>query len=267
MGDLGNLLREAREKKSLSLEQAEADTRIRYKFLVALENEDYAALPAPAYVKGFLKTYAAYLGLDPQQVLALYHAVTGSTESAQLPSIPLVEVPMESRRSLWPVIAGLAVVAGILLLAAAVVRTPWRSWLGLTPATAQPTATATATVAPTPQPHPTLTFTPTPLPSPTAPAEPTATPAPATVVRVQFVVTGRSWVQIVADDAVAYAGLLEDETRQWEATRKIVARIGNAGAVDITVNGQHIGVLGRPGEVVVGEWLAEGAQPTPTATP
>ncbi len=261
MGDLGNLLRETRERKSLSLEQAEVDTRIRYKFLVALENEDYAALPAPAYVKGFLKTYAAYLGLDPQQVLALYNAVAGPAGNTPLPTVPLVEVPMEGRRSLWPIITGLAIVAGILLLAAAIVRTPWRAWVGLTPATPQPTATATPTVAPTPQP----TLTPT--PSPTAPAEPTATPAPALGVRVQFVVTGRSWVQIVADDAVVYAGLLEDETREWEAGRKIVARIGNAGAVDVTVNGQHIGLLGQPGEVVVGEWSAEGVQPTPTAGP
>ncbi len=260
MGDLGNLLRDAREKKSLSLEQVEADTRIRYKFLVALEDEDYGALPAPAYVRGFLKTYAAYLGLDPQQVLALYDASRGASGNAQLPSLPLVEVPMEGRRSLWPIVMGLAVVAGILLLAAAVVRTPWRSWLGLVPATPTATPTAEPTATPTPRPTPTLT----PLPSPT---EPTATPAPGVGVRVQFVVTGRSWVQIVADDAVAYAGLLENETREWEAARKIVARIGNAGAVDVTVNGQHLGFLGGANQVVVGEWLAEGVSPTPTATP
>jgi len=261
MGDLGNLLRDAREKKSLSLEQVEADTRIRYKFLVALENEDYDALPAPAYVRGFLKTYAAYLGLDPQQVLALYNAVGGASERAQLPSVPLVEVPMEGRRSLWPVIMGLAIVAGILLLAAAIVRTPWRSWLGLAPPAPQPTATATPTVAPTRQP----TLTPT--PSPTAPAEPTATPAPVAGVRVRFVVTGRSWVQIVADNVEIYTGLLEDEVREWEATRTILARIGNAGAVDVTVNGQHIGFLGQAGEIVVSEWSAEGVAPTPTAGP
>lgn len=259
MGDLGNLLRDAREKKSLSLEQVEADTRIRYKFLVALEDEDYDALPAPAYVRGFLKTYATYLGLDPQQVLALYNASGGASENAQLPSLPLVEVPMEGRRSLWPIIMVLAIVAGILLVAAAIVRTPWRSWLGLVPATPQPTATATPTVLPTRQPPPTLT--PTPSPSPTA------TPAPVAGVRVQFVVTGRSWVQIVADGAVVYAGLLEDETREWEATRTIVARIGNAGAVDVTVNGQHMGFLGQAGEVVVSEWFAEGVAPTPTAGP
>lgn len=262
MGDLGNLLRSAREKKSLSLEQVEADTRIRYKFLLALEEEDYQALPAPAYVRGFLKTYAAYLGLDPQQVLALYDATGGASGRAQLPSLPLVEVPMEGRRSLWPVIMGLAIVAGVLLLAVAIVRTPWRSWLGMAPAAPQPTATATPTVTPTPQPPPTLT--PTPLPTP---VEPTATPVPAAGVRVQFVVTGRSWVQIVADGTVVYAGLVENETREWEATQTIVARIGNAGAVDVTVNGQHIGFLGQAGEVVVSEWSAEGVVPTPTPGP
>lgn len=265
MGDLGDLLRNAREKKSLSLERVEADTRIRYKFLLALENEDYGALPAPAYVRGFLKTYAAYLGLDPQQVLALYDVAGGASGNAQLPSVPLVEVPMEGRRSLWPVILGLAILAAVLLLAVAWVRTPWRSWLGLIPATPTATATPTPTATPTALPQPTPT--PTPTPSPTAPSQPTATVAPAAGVRVQFVVTGRSWVQIVADEAVVYAGLLEDETREWEAAQKIVARIGNAGAVDVTVNGQHLGFLGGANQVIVSEWLAEGISPTPTAAP
>lgn len=263
MGDLGNLLRETREQKGLSLEQAETDTRIRHKFLLALENEDYAALPGPAYVKGFLKTYAAYLGLDPQQVLSLFAVGLGPAESAATAAVPLVDVPMEGARNLWPAIFGLAFVAAVLLLALAFVRLPWRSWLGLQTPTPTPTATATATLttAPTVTFTPTAepTFTPTPQPSATTAVVPTITPQPSAEeqVQVQLVVTGRSWVQIVADGEVVYAGLLEDETREWIASESIVARIGNAGAVAATVNGQSLGVLGAEGEVIVQEWKAE----------
>jgi len=65
-------LREARERQGLSLEGAAAYTRIRKSYLLALEEEDYARLPHPTYVKGFLKAYAAYLGLDNREVLDLY---------------------------------------------------------------------------------------------------------------------------------------------------------------------------------------------------
>jgi len=262
MGDLGGLLREAREKKGISLEQAETDTRIRHKFLAALETEDYAALPAPAYVRGFLKAYAAYLGLDPQQVLSLFTVVSGTDEPEGIPAVPLVNVSMEGARNLGPVIIGLAVVAGLLLVAVFFVRLPWRTWFGLQ--TPVPTATATtAPIATRPAPTPTRT----PQPTATTAAAPTATPQPTGEVRVQFVVTGRSWVQIVADGQVAYAGLLENETREWTGKQSIVARVGNAGAVQATVNGQSVGVLGGAGEVVVQEWAAEGATPSPTGTP
>ena len=72
MGDLGQLLREAREQKGVSLEEVEEATRIRQKFLQALEEEDYGALPAETYVKGFLRTYATYLELDPEELMAIY---------------------------------------------------------------------------------------------------------------------------------------------------------------------------------------------------
>ncbi len=256
MDDLGNLLRETREKQGLSLEQVEADTRIRHRFLAALESGDYAALPGQVYVKGFLKTYAAYLGLDAEQVVGLYAATVGAEEAEPLPSVPLVEVDMEGPRDLRPIIRALAVVAVLAVLVAGYVRAPWRVWLGLQPApVASPTATsvpaATATPSPTKTPRPTATRT----------AVVTATPTAAAEVRVQFLVTGRSWVQVLVDGQVAYSGLLENEAHEWVGNERIVARIGNAGAVDVTVNGQHLGTLGNEGDVVVQEWLAEG--PTP----
>lgn len=255
MGDLGDLLRETREQRDLSLEQVEADTRIRHKFLVALESEDYEALPGQVYVRGFLRTYAAYLGLDAERVSGLYAATLGAREAEPLPSVPLVEVDMEGPRDLRPIVRVLAVVAVLVVLVAAYVRAPWRVWLGLQPS---PVASATATAT---QPAATVepSSTPTPQPTATPTAAPTATPSPSAEVRVQFLVTGRSWVQVLVDGQVAYAGLLENEAHEWVGSDRIVARIGNAGAVDITVNGQHLGTLGSEGDVIVQEWVAESA--------
>lgn len=76
-GKLGDLLRGAREGKGLSLAKAEQGTRIRQRYLQALEEGDYAALPEPVYVKGFLRNYAAFLGLNAEEILDQYYGERG----------------------------------------------------------------------------------------------------------------------------------------------------------------------------------------------
>ena len=66
MFEIGNSLREARVRRGTDFAQAELATKIRGKYLRALEDEQFALLPAQTYVKGFLRTYAEYLGLDGQ---------------------------------------------------------------------------------------------------------------------------------------------------------------------------------------------------------
>lgn len=77
MAKLGETLRAQREKKSITLDQAAADTRIREKFLKALEDDDYEALPGTVYTKGFLRNYAEYLDLPQEQLIVLYQQERG----------------------------------------------------------------------------------------------------------------------------------------------------------------------------------------------
>ncbi len=72
MDELGHILREARETKGLTLEEAQEKTRINSKYLDALENSEYDKLPTPVHVRGFLRNYARFLGLDPQPLLERY---------------------------------------------------------------------------------------------------------------------------------------------------------------------------------------------------
>lgn len=86
MKTVGGILREARASKKLSLEQAETSTKIRAKFLEAIEQDDYSALPSISYAKGFVKNYAEYLGLDSHTVLAFFRRQT--TEASRLSLLP-----------------------------------------------------------------------------------------------------------------------------------------------------------------------------------
>ncbi|PFG73981.1 helix-turn-helix domain-containing protein [Tepidiforma thermophila] len=69
MANIGHTLREARERRGLTIEQVAQETRISPRFLEALEAEEFDALPAPVYVRGFLRSYANFLRIDPQPLL------------------------------------------------------------------------------------------------------------------------------------------------------------------------------------------------------
>ena len=64
MFEIGNSLREARERQGLGYPEIELATKIRAKYIRALEEEDFTAIPGDAYIRGFLRSYADYLGLD-----------------------------------------------------------------------------------------------------------------------------------------------------------------------------------------------------------
>ncbi len=68
---IGAMLTEAREARGITLEQAERETRIARRYLVALEQEDFAVFPAEVYARGFLRSYAGYLRLNAEELLAL----------------------------------------------------------------------------------------------------------------------------------------------------------------------------------------------------
>jgi cytoskeleton protein RodZ len=78
--EIGNSLREARLRQGLEIPRIEADTKIRGKYLRALEEEQFEVLPGDTYVKGFLKTYADYLGLDGQLYLDEFNSRFAAAE-------------------------------------------------------------------------------------------------------------------------------------------------------------------------------------------
>ncbi len=70
MARIGESLTNARLRRGLSIEQVAGDTRIAARFIEALESEDFGALPAPVYVRGFLRSYASFLRIDPASLLS-----------------------------------------------------------------------------------------------------------------------------------------------------------------------------------------------------
>jgi cytoskeletal protein RodZ len=112
---LGEVLRAAREAKGVDLARVERDTKIRERYLVALETADYRELPGSVYTKGFLRNYGTYLGLDPEYLIDLYRLETSvATERPRMPAPPR---PITTRGSRAFVITPGLVFAAILTVA------------------------------------------------------------------------------------------------------------------------------------------------------
>ena len=306
MAGVGQLLREARETKGLTLVEVEQETRIRLNYLEALEAEEYDRLPGDVYVRGFLRNYARFLALEPEEVLAHYLGTEESLAASQKTENKLrmdvaMDVPLEPGRRrviLWTLMA--IIVAAVLIGGGywgyrfyiqsgrldiqlpAFVRisatetatlTATATRIAPTPTKTERVPTVTATflkateiaqlpdATDTPTSLPSATHTPTQTPAPTATPTVTATPTAKVYrgVEIAIVIRERSWLQVTVDGVRVHEGVLEaGETRKWEGSRSIVLRAGNGGGVVVKLNGELLGPLGEPGEVVDVEWVKSG---------
>lgn len=117
---IGATLREARNRRKADLTTVEAAIKIRVRYLQAMENEEWDALPGGAYTRGFIRTYASYLGLDGDRLADDYRRSAGPTVGDRVPK-RVEPVPTAMRGGRPRVSSRLVIVAVCLLLAAVVV--------------------------------------------------------------------------------------------------------------------------------------------------
>ncbi len=112
MKELGELIRGARVQREITLEQAAADTRIQRQYLDAIEDGDFRIFPGSAYASGFLRNYASYLGLSPDEILQTYHALAPAPAISITPAttVGAERLRRRSRRRIAWVFVALALV-------------------------------------------------------------------------------------------------------------------------------------------------------------
>jgi len=276
---VGAVLRQERLKKQLSIEDVAGQTRISHRFLRAIEADDFATLPGLVFTRNFVRQYAAVLDVDPAPLLARLPAY--DLESAPMPAMPLAS----SDRSWWDprwnsAIASLAwiVLAGGAAAAAYLYfnRPPPRpqqagvgqagvGQAGVGQAGAAPAVVPPAPVAAQVQPSP-QAAAPTEVPAPAPPVDrPTADTH---AVRVIITARDDSWVQVTAEGKTAFIGVLKaGESRNFDSDGPVRVRTGNAGGIDISLNGKQLDPLGPPGQIRSVSLTAEGPQYAPKTPP
>ncbi|HEV3494963.1 MAG TPA: RodZ domain-containing protein [Actinomycetes bacterium] len=234
---IGEALRSAREAQGKSLHDAAAATRIRSSYLEALEEERFGELGGSVYAKGFLRSYAGYLGVDPAPLLEAYRA-------QETPDAPVFEhapqviggIRSGRRGPSWLAVA-IVCVSIILLASLWGLLRPAPEEGGAQPAfVTTPARTSGGGAAAT---------------SPDQPAKATppagARPA-ARDVRVTLRYAGASWTRVTADGRVAFEGTPgPGERRTFRARRSLVVALGYPAGVRLTVNGKDLGVADRSG--------------------
>lgn len=125
---IGTVFREARNRRKIDLSEVEAATRIRVRYLRAIENEEWDVLPGGVYTRGFIRTYASFLGLDGERLADDFRRDVegGARTPAETLATATASPPGEPRFVPWAALSGawLAVAAVILVGVVAIVAIP-----------------------------------------------------------------------------------------------------------------------------------------------
>jgi hypothetical protein len=293
---LGRYLRESREAKELTLEDAVTALRIRRPILEAFEQGDFSVVETQVQVRGLLRNYARFLDLEEERVLQYYEAAILPRRRSRFarrnpiepelaaprritdtpPSLPAVQIsdtnPRRIKvkrnnllRNITMLLVSLAALSVIIFVLVSMLRQPL--------APIEPTAFTTS--LPLDETTLTATFMPTSTSlAPTMTLDFAGQGFVGLAVRMELV--QRSWVRIVADDVEQYAGMLEpNSVMEVDANNAVQITAANAIALRLTVNGQEQASFGSRGQQANVNITSAGisialegeVSPTPSLTP
>lgn len=254
--DFGRYLQTCRRASGMSLAVVSHQTKITLENLRLIENEQLEQLPAPVFVKGFIRAFAGAVGADPEKALVRLDNKLGSSEQ---PIAGKVETTVSSTG--WRHMA----LAAVLLLAQILATLYLADWMeSPQPMPSQPIAEVSEKhVAPESvletEPVPEVINAPEPIehfseqPHVTAQpqkAEPPATPSTDSL-ELRMTAVEATWLKVVSDDQKAREFLLkEDQNVTVTAERKFNLVIGNASGIRLVLNDQPVPVRGKSGQVV-----------------
>ncbi|MGH2723253.1 MAG: helix-turn-helix domain-containing protein [Actinomycetota bacterium] len=218
---IGRALRRARLQQGKSLEDASRDTRVRTDYLDALEREDWGALAGDVYVRGFLRSYARYLGLSPDKVISVYER---ANRRSAPPPAPVERSPGVAPSEVVVLTGGYRRPSWLLAAAAAAIALAAAAGIGLFNRSASVPETAGVSVPPSPVANRPVT--------------------------VDLVAIGPVNVEVIPDDDPAIvAHFKRGESQSFQADEQIVLHLSRGGQVEVRVNGVDQGtpgVRGRP---------------------
>lgn len=259
---VGGYLRSTREAKALSLEDVAQGTRIGKNYIVALEKNEFEKLPSPAYVKGFLRLYAGFLGLSGNDLVSWYEKASLNPADEHAPQKKRFREPRSrsiERKGRWAVTIFLLIVVA---LAAYFMEPPGNSQVR----TVAKPAVPVQPVQPPVQPRISSAL-PVTVPPQSEVAGKEALPVqaeklpPGKGIFLRLKVNQDCWLNIDIDGEMSRQYYLKaGDLIEWKGDKYFALDIGNAGGVEAEFNGKAMKSLGEPGKPVHLVLKAEGAE-------
>ncbi|MFG1808299.1 helix-turn-helix domain-containing protein [Streptomyces sp. NPDC049040] len=241
---VGHALAQARIAAGLSIDEVSTSTRVRVPIVQSIEQDDFSRCGGDVYARGHIRTLARAVGLDPEPLVAQYASEHG-TEVVPAPVAPVYsaeKIRSEPRRPNWTAAMVAAIVAVIGFVGYTAFTGDDGNGAKADPAPPTPSSTKASTTQ-TPSPHP-------PTPDPTGSAIAAAPPGKVTVkISAEG---GVSWVQATDHNGkrLFQGSLKKGDSQTFTDDKKIKLVVGNAGAVQMFVNGKDLGPAGDDGQVV-----------------
>lgn len=256
--DFGTYLRQAREKRGISLQQVSATTKISVRVLDALERNDPRKLPGGIFSRAFVRSYAREVGLDPEAVVTQFVAAFPNESGTEDLPVQTTSEDAQAFESHRRAATTLLQLVGICLVIVVIVM----FYVNLRPRSASPAPAAAEPAAVKPPAAPT-SVPDAPPPSAVTPAADPATsqaapPAPAPVppaseapLVVGIAARASCWLSVTVDGTQVLARIVEPgETLEYKARASVTLSAGNAGGLVWTLNGKPAKPLGNSGQVV-----------------
>jgi cytoskeleton protein RodZ len=253
---IGDTLRVAREEQGRTLEDAARTLRVRTDYLRALEDERFDVFGGDIYAKGFLRNYAAELGLDPQPLLDTYRREVSHDDVHATQLVGGVAAPKGPRAAPPPWIAWVLVTVVVLAVLA---------FIGGALGGRSPQVATDEPAGPPPSPAPTAPVEDEPDEDDDGEVEeePEEEPEPEfDGVELLLAFEEASWTQVSVDGTVVFEQTVQaGATEPFQGDREVTVRYGNAGGVRVQLNGEDLGAPGGRGQVVTVTYTPDGAEP------
>jgi cytoskeleton protein RodZ len=250
---IGDTLRVAREEQGRTLEDAARTLRVRTDYLRALEDERFDVFGGDIYAKGFLRNYAAELGLDPQPLLDTYRREVSHDDVHATQLVGGVAAPKAPRSAPPPWIAWILVTVVVLAVLA---------FIGGALGGRSPQVATDEPAGPPPSPAPTAPAEDDPDEDPDDEVEEEVEEEPEPEfdgIELLLAFEEASWTQVTIDGTVVFERTVQaGETEPFEGDREVTVRYGNAGGVRVQLNGEDLGAPGGRGQVVTVTYTPEG---------
>jgi cytoskeletal protein RodZ len=258
---LGLELKQAREARGISMHEMAARTKISIPALECLERNDFSRLPGGIFGRAFVRAYAIEVGIDPDSAVNRFAHLLEQSEreaaarkAASRPEVTLDDKQFLQRQQRALLILRIGLAAAAIALVAIAVWQGRAYWQRRQAAKVAAAAAEAAAATSSPAPAVTPASAPPPiaeavLPPPTAPAAPAASTEAPTGLVVEVALVGECWMTVGVDGKPPAAARLfqPGEQHRFDADQEILLDVGDAGAVQVTINGQPARPLGKSG--------------------